>query len=615
MQPRSADLAAKLRGLFSQNPRYATLRWKTLLIVAATLIGLLVIVYIPLRVFLLGSFVNLERQLLLTDLDRAANAIADDAHDLDLLNAGYAIWDDTYAFVDAPNQAYIDNNYYDDFFVDNRLNLVLVVDRSGQIVFGKAFDLSSGRNVAIPQRFEQLASDDILLAHPTITSSITGIISLPNSPVLISSRPIITSQEQGPARGTLMFGRPLDENEIQHLAAITHLKLGVEQHDRSALTQDLALPSIQVLDEQTITAFKPLADLDQTASWRLRVEVPRSVYAQGLVGINSFLISLAIAGLLFGGIMVGLLERFVLSRLARLQAGVQQIGAQNDLSKRIELAGNDELAHLTDSINTMLAAIERAQTERQQAEEVRRQLQFQEQALRAKREFISVVSHELRTPLTPMLGYLDLMLVGEGGDLTDDQLIFLKTIRSNTLRMSVLVEDLLEIGRLEANTINLQFWPVDLDTVIGETIELLQPELERKSMTLIQELATQLPPIEADQKRIGQVLMNLVSNALKYSYPGGRITIRAFQLDSQYVEIQVEDTGVGMTPEQLSRLFTRFYRADNPFRDRVSGTGLGLSIAKTFVELHGGSISAQSQVGAGSIFSFTLPLRQPANSS
>src|SRR5215213_6582129 len=114
MQPRSADPAAKPRGRFPAPRRYTTLRWKTLLIVAATLMGLLVIVYIPLRIFLLGSFVSLERQLLLTDLDRASNAIADDMYNLDLLNAGYSIWDDTYAFVEAPKQEYIDKNFYDD---------------------------------------------------------------------------------------------------------------------------------------------------------------------------------------------------------------------------------------------------------------------------------------------------------------------------------------------------------------------------------------------------------------------------------------------------------------------------------------------------------------------
>jgi signal transduction histidine kinase len=440
-------------------------------------------------------------------------------------------------------------------------------------------------------------------------------VSLPSAPMLISSRPILTSEEQGPARGALIFGRYLGAREIGQLAAITYLSLKIERRNRLPAATDSVPALIQVLDEQTIAATKPLADLDQSASLYVRVEVPRSVYAHGLIGINSFLISLLIAGLLFGGIMLGLLERFVLSRLATLQAQVQRIGEQSDLSKRIAISGDDELAYLAASINDMLVALERAQIERRQAEEALRELQLQEETLRAKREFLSIVSHELRTPLTPILGYLDLMLVGEGGDLTDDQQRFLHTIRSNTLRMSVLVEDLLEIGRLEASSIKLQIWPVDLSVLIRETVERLQSDLERKSMVLTQEIDGQLPVVEADYKRVGQVLMNLLSNAIKYSYPAGHLTIRAIQRDSQYIEIQVEDTGIGLTPEQQSKLFIRFYRAETAFRDQVNGTGLGLVIAKTFVELHGGSIMVQSQAGVGSIFSFTLPIQQPADST
>jgi len=613
MQPRFADLAAKLRGHSKPSGRYTTLRWKTLLIVAATLLGLLVIVYIPLRIFLLGSFIKLEQQMLLTDLERASDAIVDDIHDLDVLHAAYAIWDDTYAFVNAPSQKYIDNNYYDDFLVHNRLSLVMVVDNSGRIVFGKAFDLMSAQEVPLPQRFQQLADRDILLGHTGATSIITGVVSLPNAPMLISSRPILTSQGQGPVRGSLIFGRALDAQEIGHLAAITHLALTVDRQTSVLKLKDQASPLIQVLNEQTIATSTQLADLDSMSDLLLRVTVPRSIYTQGLVGMNSVLLSLLIVGLIFGSIMVGLLERFVLSRLAALQANVQQIGAQSDLSERIAVSGDDELAYLADSINGMLAAIEQGQAEHQQAEEVRHQLQLQDEALRAKREMLSFVSHELRTPLTPMLGYLELMLEGEGGDLTDEQRMFVNTIRSNALRMSVLVEDLLEIGRLETQTLVLQFWPIDLRAIIVETANLLKHELERKHITLVQEIAAQLPAVEADQKRVGQVLMNLLLNALKYSHPGGRLTIRAFQRGSQYVEVQVEDTGIGLTPEQQSQLFTRFYRADNPFRDQVSGSGLGLAIAKSFVELHGGSISVRSQIGAGSTFSFTLPLRQDAD--
>jgi signal transduction histidine kinase len=546
-------------------------------------------------------------------LDRASNAIADDVHNLDILNSGYAVWDDTYAFVRAPNQAYIDNNYYDDFFIDNRLNMVLIADTTGKVVFSRVFDLQANREVRLPQRFQQLTQGDSLAAHTTNTNVITGIVSLPGAPMLISSRPILTSQGQGPARGTLIFGRSLDAREVGNLAAITHLALSVERQASSAEPQGQARPVIDIVNENTIAASSRLVDLDAVSDLRLRVEADRRIYTQGLVGMRSFLLSLLLAGLIFGSIMIALLERFVLSRLAMLRADVQQIGSQSDLARRITADGDDELAYLAESINAMLAAIEQAQTERQQAEEVRRQLQLQQEALRAKREMLSVVSHELRTPLTPMIGYLDLMLIGEGGDLTAEQRMFLETIRSNTLRMSVLVEDLLEIGRLETQTLALQFRPVDLRALIAEIVDLLKPELDRKRISFVQEIAAQLPEVEADRKRIGQVLMNLLSNAIKYNHVNGRLTVRAFQPNRQYVEVQVEDEGIGLTPEQHSQLFKRFYRADNELRDHVSGSGLGLVIAKGFVELHGGSISVRSQVGSGSTFSFRLPLSQRAD--
>jgi signal transduction histidine kinase len=600
--------------------RFATLRWKTLLIVAATLVGLIAIIYIPLRIFLLGSFISLERQMLQVDLERGSDAIADDLHDLDLLNAGYASWDDTYAFVAAPRQEYIDKNYYDDLFADNRLNLVLIVDTSGKIVFGKAFDLNAQQEVPVPQYFQQLTTHDSLLDRGTSADPISGVLSLPDAPMLISSRPILTSEEQGPIRGTLMFGRYLDAREIGRLAEITHLTLSVHRHDQPDLPADLAAAKqalaggapvhLLPLDEQSIAGFVPLADLDGANNLLLRVVMPRSIYSQGQVGILYFLVSLACAGLLFGGIMLALIERFVLSRLAALQQGVQRIGGQSDLSQRIAIAGDDELSQLSDSINGMLASLERAHIEHHQAEEVRAQLLLREEALRAKREFLSIVSHELRTPLTPMLGYLDLMLVGEGGELTDAQRKFLSTIRSNTLRMAVLVEDLLEVGRIETNSVKLQLRPVDLGHLIDEVSALLQPELERKRLTLTQELDAQLPLVKADEKRISQVLMNLLSNAVKYSYAGGRIAITVSQPDDQSIEVQIEDTGVGLTPEQLSQLFTPFYRADSALSDKVGGTGLGLTIARSFVELHGGSISVHSQVGSGSVFSFRLPLEQ-----
>ena len=233
------------------------------------------------------------------------------------------------------------------------------------------------------------------------------------------------------------------------------------------------------------------------------------------------------------------------------------------------------------------------------------------EADRAKRDFIATVSHELRTPLTPIRGFVDLMLLGAVGPMTEPQRDMLVTVKNNTMRMVSLVEDLLEIGRLEAGKIALNATPSNINQLVREIVSMWNLELENKNMTLVLEFDDTLPLIEYDTKRIGQVLTNLVSNAIKYTYAGGEVTLRTFRNDDSLIQVDVRDTGIGLKPEHLQNLFKRFYRADTPLRDEVGGTGLGLSIARSFVELHHGEMWVHSVYGEGSTFSITLPEHQP----
>ncbi|HEY1012187.1 MAG TPA: GAF domain-containing protein, partial [Herpetosiphonaceae bacterium] len=233
------------------------------------------------------------------------------------------------------------------------------------------------------------------------------------------------------------------------------------------------------------------------------------------------------------------------------------------------------------------------------------------EADRAKRDFIATVSHELRTPLTPIRGFVDLLMLGALGQLSDPQKEALTTVKNNTMRMLGLVEDLLEIGRLEAGKIMLNTTPSNLNQLVRDTVGTWQLELERKRMTLDLELDDSLPQVEYDTKRIGQVFTNLVSNAIKYTKDGGAVWVRTFRNKDGMIQVDVQDTGVGLKPEDQRKLFQRFYRADSELRDQVGGTGLGLSIAKSFVELHGGDMWVSSVAGEGSTFSFSLPVHQP----
>jgi signal transduction histidine kinase len=198
-------------------------------------------------------------------------------------------------------------------------------------------------------------------------------------------------------------------------------------------------------------------------------------------------------------------------------------------------------------------------------------------------------------------------------DLTEEQLGFLQVIKSNANRLMDLINDILDISRFESGKIVLNFAPVDIDTVIYEVEQTLRLEARKKQMDVHIDIADGLPSVEADQKRLTQVVTNLFSNAIKYTFDEGTVTVRAFLNPAQLMQIEVEDSGVGMSQEQLQKLFRPFYRAFNPLSDRSGGTGLGLSIARSLVELHGGEMWVNSEPGKGSTFSVVLPLTQANN--
>ncbi len=232
------------------------------------------------------------------------------------------------------------------------------------------------------------------------------------------------------------------------------------------------------------------------------------------------------------------------------------------------------------------------------------------EADRAKSEFISTVSHELRTPLTSIKGYVDLILLGSVGEITPMQRNFLEVVRSNSNRLVDLINDLLDISRIETGRIVLSPEPLSIFDVVEEVVESARAEIERKQLTLEVRVPPDLPLVHADRKRITQVLTNLVSNAYKYTREGGRVEISA-RCENGFLTVSVSDTGVGISKEDQKKLFTRFFRADNPLRDEVGGTGLGLAISKSFVEMHGGKMWVESELNVGSTFSFSLPLTQP----
>lgn len=236
---------------------------------------------------------------------------------------------------------------------------------------------------------------------------------------------------------------------------------------------------------------------------------------------------------------------------------------------------------------------------------VLRDITTQKELERMKSNFLSVVSHELKTPLHSIKGFVDIILMGKTGPVSAIQRDFLETVKQQTDHLQRMIDDLLEFSRLESGRVTLRLQPVDLPVVVEAVVDKLTPLAASAEVTLINLVPEDLPTIAADPWRLEQVVTNLVDNAIKFTPAQGRVTIRARDT-SDFIEVSVEDTGIGIPADQLERVFERFYQVDGGVNRLYKGTGLGLTICRHVVEHHGGRIWATSELGRGTTFTFTI---------
>lgn len=352
-----------------------------------------------------------------------------------------------------------------------------------------------------------------------------------------------------------------------------------------------------------LAVFAPVPRLP----WSILIQQPtESAFApiDRTVRKNAIYIGLV---LLLIALFTGFLARRFTQPLARLSTAANRVGA-GELTTRLNFTRHDEFGDLGRTFDNMAATLAERST---QLKSANRELQAQylqlHDANRLKSEFLANMSHELRTPMNAIIGFTQLIHDGKVGAISADQQEYLSDVLRSAGHLLQLINDVLDLAKVEAGKLEFNPEPIRLGKLITEVRNILQPLAVSKHLTIVIEIAESVENIVIDPAKLKQVLYNYLSNAIKFTPEEGRIILRARDEDAEHFRLEVEDSGIGIVPEEIEKLFVAFQQLDSSAAKRHQGTGLGLALTKKIVEAQGGHVGVESVPGKGSLFFAVLP--------
>ena len=577
-----------------------------MLVVGATIVALLAVLYGSAHHIVMGGFLRLEEHAVHRNAQRARDALLDRMQVLRVKTADWAVWDDSYNFLRTRDPAFVETNLQSETLTSLEINYIAFYDVAGQLVHAKY--VVEGEERPVPASFlKAFGPSEKLLGQRGATNVVSGIVVLPGGPLLFAARPVVNSLGEGPVRGVVLFARRLDDELIQAVSAVTHLPLEILPWSDAGLPtawRQSPLASLEdtatlshVIDGRNVAGYFQVRDVRGRPTLFGRVSETRSIVAMGEASLRYLLVSLVLLGGGYAFTTRLLLNRLVLSRVAALRDGVRRIGRRPDLAAGLALSGHDELSDLAADINCMVATLSRTQNQ------LRTAGQLAEEANRTKSEFLANMSHEIRTPMTAILGFTDLLRdpglsAAERGNHVD-------VIRRNGEHLLAIINDILDLSKIEAGRMSVERIGTPLVQIVEEVVSLLRVRATEKKLRLETQWSFPLPrTIQSDPVRLRQVLMNLIGNAVKFTERGG-VTVRTeLDLSAEWprIAIEVTDTGIGMAANEVAHLFQAFSQADGSTTRHFGGTGLGLVISRRLAEMLGGSIEVSSAPRAGSTF-------------
>ena len=569
----------------AKREEYMRMRKKVIIIVAAMTVSIFLVLNGIASTVILRSFAALEEQRTNEDTKRTTAALSNEIADVSSKVTDWAFWDDTYVFVQSRNESYIGSNLDDAVFANLRLSFMLFINKSGQIVYGKAFDLSNNTETTLPQGISDgMASESSLWNHTTTESKTEGILSLPQETLIFSSKPILTSGEEGPIMGALIMGRYIDTTEIVYLSDSLHLPLAVRRFNdvqaqsdfqiaRSSLSSSAPI-FVRPLNGDFVGGYALVNDVFSNPALILRIDLSRDFYKQGVTTVNFFIAMVAVLCIVFGATMIILLEKGMLIPLSKLTMAVREIGMRESSANSISRFGSDETSILAEAIKDAIS-----------------------QRLAAIEELAGMVGHDLRNPLAGINGAVYYLRTKYESKMDAKGKEMLKIIEDDIAYSDKIVNDLLEYSR----TIKLEYVDTTAKALIKESLSIMNIP---KNIEL-NDLTKDETELTVDADKMKRVVVNLIKNAVEAMPQGGSLTIRSMKIDNG-VKLILSDTGNGMARETLNKIGSPL------FTTKAKGMGFGLSISKRLIEAHGGSISFESIPAKGTTVTILIPTRVKA---
>lgn len=527
----------------------------------------------------------------------AKDTLEEAVRQLDLKIVDWSAWDSTYEYVQDPaaNETYAKENLLAESFQRMQVSIVIYLNRKGEAVFARGVSEDGTQFIDLPASV--LA--EIQAGRPlvdvgydgSVEKGVSGLLCLPEGIVVAVSRPILKSDSSGPQMGTLIFGYWFDEARAEALGKLTHLNLAVRSlphADAPAHSE----PVVRQLSKYVSESSVSLQDIYGLPRIELVVTTTKDILAQGKRTITTILWFGGVFVVSFGIATSLVIWRAVLARIANLDEQARAIASDQSRAVRVGLEGDDELASLSLSINQMVERLESARS-------------AAEASARTKSDFLANMSHEIRTPMTAILGFTDLLLdpstrESERGD-------FARRIRGGGEHLLEVINDILDFSKIDAGAMKFELIDADPSTLVSEIISMCAHRATGKGLELSAEFPTPLPArIRTDPTRLRQILLNLVGNAIKFTEKGG-VVVRTEMTPAGTLRFSVIDTGVGIAPGALPRMFRAFEQADSSMTRRFGGTGLGLAISNRLASLLNGDLTVSSTLGTGSTFVCEIP--------